>query len=562
MNTLDGSWLIAATVAVPLLLAVASAIARQPLRLLAWGPLPGLLCALAVPSGSLLELPQAVLGVALHMDALGAIFLALCAFIWAGAGLHAQSWLAGKAHVRGFCVCWQLTLAGSLGVCIAADAITFYLAFSLVSLPAYVLVIQDRQPASLRAGRIYMALAIFGETALLLGLMLVAEAADSVRLDAVREALPAARWREGALLALGAGLGLKCGLVPLHGWLPLAHSAAPAPASAVLSGAIVKAGLVGLLRFLPAEDAWPQVSQWLTVIGLATAYAAVLLGLPQRQPKAVLAYSTMSQMGLMVAVLAASLAQPPTGYAALVLLAVQHGLAKAALFLAAGLLLVTHGRWRLGLLAAAALLGGLVAGFPLSGGALAKLAAKQPLGDGVAAVLAGWSAVGTALLMLRFVYLETVRAETVQPAPVGWRMVLGFGALAAAALLAPWWLALRLASPVVGEVWQPVALWAAAWPILLAVSAAALAAWKPIGWGATLPVGDLAAWCEAAWAGRRGGAPARPASGRPRWAGPPWPTLWQSVQALAQRMADWPVMGATLALLVLAFAGALAWGRS
>ena len=97
------------------------------------------------------------------------------------------------------------------------------------------------------------------------------------------------------------------GLVPLHVWLPLAHPAAPMPASAVLSGAIIKAGVIGLIRFLPLDGSLADWSAGLTSLGLVTAFYAVAVGITQANPKTVLAYSSVSQMGFVAAVLGAGL---------------------------------------------------------------------------------------------------------------------------------------------------------------------------------------------------------------------------------------------------------------
>ena len=148
---------------------------------------------------------------------------------------------------------WLLTLTGSLGVFIAADLASFYLTFGLASLAAWGLVVHDGTPRAVDAGAIYLALAVLGEICLLLAFALLAAATpgDSLAIRDVVALLPASPWRGLTLALLIAGFGLKIGLVPLHVWLPLAHPAAPMPASAVLSGAIIKAGVIGLIRFLP-----------------------------------------------------------------------------------------------------------------------------------------------------------------------------------------------------------------------------------------------------------------------------------------------------------------------
>lgn len=480
---------------VPLLAALVSPALPRPLALLPWTPLPGLACAFLVRPGGTVELPWLLLGTTLQMDATGALFLGLCAFLWACAGLYSLGYLRGKPRARSFCVFWQLTLAGSLGVCIAGDVVGFYAFFACLSLAAYGLVIYDRSAAALGAGRVYIALAVLGETALLLGLMLGAQAAGSLRIDDVRAAVSGSSWADAAMLGLIAGLGLKAGLLPLHGWLPLAHTAAPVPASAVLSGAIVKAGIVGLLRLLPMDGSLPGWGQALVVLGLVTAYAGVLLGLAQRQPKAVLAYSTMSQMGLLVALLGAGVAGAAGVGPAAGLQALHHGLAKAGLFLSVGLL-AGGGGMRAGVLAAAALLGASMAGLPLSGGALAKLSAKAPLGAGLAADLAAAAAVGTMLLVLRFLVLAHRQAQqpaqAVSPAPHS-VMATAFALVVAAAALVPAVWSSYAGGPGLADAREGGALLAAAWPIALALALAAVA-WRWRWAVPQVPVGDVAAW--------------------------------------------------------------------
>ena len=107
-------------------------------------------------------------------------------------------------------------------------------------------------------------------------------------------------------LLLWLGLGVKAGVIGLHVWLPLAHPVAPAPASAVLSGAMIKAGLLGWLTVLPLgmESLSPAMMQFGNVVlvaGFAAAFGAALYGIWQSHPKAILAYSSISQMGMLTA---------------------------------------------------------------------------------------------------------------------------------------------------------------------------------------------------------------------------------------------------------------------
>jgi hydrogenase-4 component B len=561
MSTVD-AMLLLLTPVLPLALALGTLASGRPARLLPWAALPGLLCAIVVTPGAAVGLPPALLGAELALDALGTGFLGFSALLWLCAGVYAQDYIGGKPYERGFCLFWHLTLAGSLGVCLAADVISFYLSFAFLSLAAYVLVIHDREPASLRAGRIYIALAVFGEIALLLGLMLGVHAAGAILIEPVREAIATARWREFIVLGLLLGLGLKAGLVPLHGWLPLAHSAAPVPASAVLSGAIVKAGILGLLRFLPLDGTLTDWGVALTWLGLLTAYAGVLLGLPQVKAKAVLAYSTMSQMGLLVAVIGAGMAAAPpeATSGAATLFAMHHGLAKGGLFLCVGLLATGTPGFRRAVLVLAALLGAALAGLPLTGGALAKLAAKGPLGEGAAAVFATAAAVGTMLLMLRFLSLAVQQARQSPPAPSSARMTAAVGTVSLFALLLPWLLFPRLGGQGFAYAVQGGAVWSGLWPVVSGLMLAVVAVRLRIaaGW---IPVGDIASWIETAWtSGRPRATPSTPAAPAPAPARVRLLalSLWNRAEDLGARLSEWRVGAASL--VVLAFL--LGWALS
>ena len=227
----------------------------------------------------------------------GAMLLAAVALLWIAAGAYAVANVRGKPNAGRFAVCWLLTLIGSLGVFIAADLLTFYLVYALVSIPAFGLIVHDSCAEARRAGGVYMAFTLLGEAFLLMGFVLLAaaEPSGSLRIADVMAALPGSPWRDAALALTIAGFGLKIALVPMHGWMPLAYTAAPIPAATVLSAAAVKAGVIGLIRFLPFESAHPGWGEALAVLGLFSAFYGVAIGITQQNPKTVLAYSSISQ---------------------------------------------------------------------------------------------------------------------------------------------------------------------------------------------------------------------------------------------------------------------------
>jgi len=140
---------------------------RQRVLSLLWvAPIPALAAALFGSTQPLLW-DWAPGRVTLMLDRPGAILLGVAALLWIGSGVYAPSYLRSEPHGGRFAVCWLLTLIGNIGVFITADLASFYLAFALVSVPAYGLLVHDATPKTQRAGAIYMAFTLLGETSCL-----------------------------------------------------------------------------------------------------------------------------------------------------------------------------------------------------------------------------------------------------------------------------------------------------------------------------------------------------------------------------------------------------------
>ncbi|PWB66034.1 MAG: NADH/ubiquinone/plastoquinone (complex I) [Bradyrhizobiaceae bacterium] len=554
-----GPLLLWLTFAGPLAMIAVAPLSRRPLRLLPWAAVPGLATALLAPLDIAMEQPAVLLGLHLRLDRMAAVFLAFGSLLWVLAGAYAQSYLAGSGHARSFAVFWLLTLAGLLGVVLAADVVTLYAAFSLMSLATFGLVIHDRTASARRAGLVYIVLAVLGEITLVAALMLAASGADSLLFADVSAAVARSPWSTAILAGLLVGFGIKVGLVPLHVWLPLAHPEAPTPASAVLSGVIVKAGIIGLMRLVPADgmpDAWTEM---VVVLGVVTAYYGVLVGLTQTDAKAILAYSTLSQMGLLVAVLASGLAAKAAGTLdAVTLYASHHGLAKGALFLAIGVVAACGARWRGPVLVVTALAALAIAGLPLSGGAFAKLAIKDVAGAGATGTLVAVSAVGTALLMLRF--LQVLSRAPGKPAETAnWGLLVPWAAAAAAAFAVPVLWGPDLAGKPAAAAMSVHGLWTAAWPILFALAAAVFVLWRRWRIPLAIPRGDLVVLGETllrrigAGLGRLNARLARLFQRRRRWPAPSFDGL-DTLEAALRR---WNLAGPALVLVAALIAIAL-----
>lgn len=469
--------LLAATLVLPLAMVAACLSARFRARVisyLALAPLPAVLAAIVSPGGNLVLFPIPF-RIILALDLLGAILLGGAAVLWSAAGAYASFYMGSKPSAARFAIWWLLTLTGSLGVFVVADIASFYLVFTLVSLAAYGLITQDETPRAERAGAIYVALAIVGEACLLLAFVMLASgstAANPLIVDVVAT-IRGSPLQDGIVFFIIAGFALKMGLVPLHVWLPLAHPVAPMPASAVLSGVVVKAGVIGLIRFLPFEAGLPHWGGVLTAVGLVTTFYGVGIGVTQTRPKTILAYSTVSQMGLLAAMLGIGLANADGDAPSLVAYyAMHHTLVKGALFLAVGIVAATGGARLRPVLIVTAILALSLGGLPLTSGALAKLASRPMLGYGLAGQALTLAAAGTTLLMLHFLTVLSGEAsrDSGSRAPTG--EVIPWLVVSVLSVFLPWVHYPHVTGETVWNVLHIASVWKVAWPMGLGAVAA------------------------------------------------------------------------------------------
>jgi formate hydrogenlyase subunit 3/multisubunit Na+/H+ antiporter MnhD subunit len=466
-------------------------------------------------------------GFTLGLDPPAALLLAGAASLWIVVSV--ALWRDREPDHR-FGVCWLLTMIGNIGVFVAGDLVSFYLFYALASIPAYGLFVFSDDGERKRAGAIYMAFTILGEALLLLAfaMLLAGEPHGSARIVDAMASLKASPWRDAALGLIIAGFGMKIGMIPFNGWMPLTYNATPIPAAALLSGAGVKAGVIGLIRFLPLAVPLQSWGAALAAIGFLSAFYGAALGLTQRNPKVILAYSSISQMGVITAALGMALVSGQADASGNVAFyALNHLLVKATLFLVIGALAtrsLTSSYTSLILVAVLAL---SLAGFPLTGGALAKLALKAQFAGGSAAMLATLSSIGTALLMTHFLTcLATPVPGAAEECPAS--VTRFWHALALGAILLPW-----AFYPAGGasDAFAPGTLLDGLWPIVLGACIAL--ALRPIDrFLPHVPVGDSIVLEESAFR-------------RLLATGPFFETL-------DARLRQWPAAGVSLLLILLA----------
>ncbi|WP_127145505.1 complex I subunit 5 family protein [Pelagibacterium montanilacus] len=495
---LEGPFLPLAALIWPLVLGLLAALPRlraHVMMALPLAPIPALILALSGAVSGQTRAPDLLLGVALGLDAEGALLLGAIGALWLLAGIHALGYMKRPDRPAVFVGFWCLTLAGNLGVVLAQDVVTFYVAFAAVSLAAYFLVVHEGTDEALAAGKVYIVLAVIGEALLLAGLMVGASSADSLLIADVRAVLGADGWNGLALTAIVLAMGIKAGLVPLHIWLPLAHPAAPTPASAVLSGAIVKAGIIGLLRFVPGDA---EVMGWtLVVLGLFGAYGGVIVGLGQKRIKAVLAYSTVSQMGVVIALCGAGVVtgQTALAYSAAALYCAHHALAKGALFLAVGVAHGSSARLIPFVVIATGVVAASVAGAPLAGGAIAKSVIK-PAFEGIPLLLVTLSAIGTTALLARFIVMLGRSHSAMSNAEPGLAMAGAWLAASVGALVLPWLVGGAFMANEASYYLAPGALWSSLWPVGVGLAGFALVL-KFVRLRIWFAEGDIAPWVVA-----------------------------------------------------------------
>ncbi len=287
---------------------------------------------------------QAPLGITLAADGLALSFLAMTLLVMAAVVALGRAEFTRPRPRAGF---WPLALllwAALNTSYVSRDLFNLYVGLELLTLAAVALVALGGSAATLAAAMRYLLFALTGSLLYLLGVVLVYGAHGALDLDLIA----AGETQPTDALALGlmtAGLAAKTALFPLHAWLPPAHAGAPAPASAMLSALVPKASFVILIRLW--FEAMPDVAGQgalvvLAALGAAAVIHGSLMALRQDRLKLIVAYSTVAQIGYLFLVFhlaggTASAAPWSAGaWTGAMFQALSHGLAKAAMFLCAG----------------------------------------------------------------------------------------------------------------------------------------------------------------------------------------------------------------------------------
>ena len=278
------------------------------------------------------------LGLSFRVDPVAFLMAAIIALVWLAVAVYSLAYMVREHHKKRYYPFLTLILGGSLGVVLAGDLFTFFVFFEFMSLASYVLIIQEQTPEAMKAGYKYLIMTICGSLLLFFGIISVFELAGTLTLGTGGIIGAPSNLALGAFIAFVLGFGIKAGIFPLHVWLPDAHPVAPSPASALLSGLLLKVGAYGFLRIvynvygieLLRRTHWLEPVVYMAVISILLGSCVAIL---QDDLKRRLAYSSVGQMGYIMLGIAVLSERALFGA---IFHIFSHAFMKAALFLVAG----------------------------------------------------------------------------------------------------------------------------------------------------------------------------------------------------------------------------------
>ncbi|MBW8459109.1 MAG: hydrogenase 4 subunit B [Thiobacillus sp.] len=292
----------------------------------------------------------------LRLDALSAFFMVLLGGAAFGITVYASGYFKSMAAgpLALLALWYHLFLGGMVTVLLANDAYAFMVAWEVMALSSYFLVTTDHKvPEIRRAGFLYLLIAHVGAISLLLTFGVLQGGQGDYTFDTMRMAEMTPFWASAAYLLALFGFGAKAGMVPLHVWLPEAHPAAPSPVSALMSGVMLKTAIYGLLR-VTFDLLNIQIGWWGTLalaLGLITALYGVIFAAVQSDMKRLLAWSSIENIGILLAAFGLTLIFYTDGKGALAALtltallyhALNHAFFKGLLFVGTGSVLHATG---------------------------------------------------------------------------------------------------------------------------------------------------------------------------------------------------------------------------
>ncbi len=291
--------------------------------------------------------------IVLKPDLAGLLFAVLALVVFGCAFVFSYEYMKHEKKEGRYLGFLMIALGVYLFLCCAGNLVTFYLFFEMLTVTTFPLVLHNESHGAVLAGLKYLLYSLCGAYAALFGIYFVAHYAETLMFGQKGMISPDVFVQNSGLLLAVAfvmvlGFGVKAGMFPMHAWLTSAHPAAPAPASAVLSAVIVKAGVLGIFRVVYDVFGWEilqgtWVQNVLLCMSILTVFMGSMLAYGEPVLKKRLAYSTISQVSYILFGLFLMNQTAGTGSFLHVL---AHGFVKAVLFLCAGAIIFRTGKTR------------------------------------------------------------------------------------------------------------------------------------------------------------------------------------------------------------------------
>jgi len=247
----------------------------------------------------------------LRLNMLSWFFAVTVAGVGALSIIFSLSYIRGKERTDFYYLMMMLVNAGMLGIVLSGDLVSFYIFWEIMSWSAFLLISYNRGPA-LAAGMKYIIMSVIGSVGILIGMLSLYTTCGTLQINEIATHLTTASpgYLVGILIAFSIGFGIKSAMVPLHTWLPDAHSEAPSPFSSVLSGILIKMGtygfllvmyvLVGSKLFLGLGSGFFGFHYILCFLGAITAVIPTFIALLQNDAKRLLAWHSIGQIGYII----------------------------------------------------------------------------------------------------------------------------------------------------------------------------------------------------------------------------------------------------------------------
>jgi formate hydrogenlyase subunit 3/multisubunit Na+/H+ antiporter MnhD subunit len=298
------------------------------------------------------------LGLSLKIDMLSYVVLLLSAYIWFFVMIYAHEYMSREKKITRFFFFLGITYSSVIGAIISGDLLMMFIFFEIMTVSSYILVIHGQNEESYKAGYNYIIMGLIGGflifTAIILLYFNIGDLRFTSAIAKLQDLGNLKYWIMGLLVF---GFGIKAGMAPVHVWLPRAHPVAPSPASALLSGVMIKIGAFGIIRVASSyyfpdpntvlgidDPLWSAASNIGAIIiwtGIITMAIGVFLALQQANIKKMLAYHSISQMGYIITGIGVALYlgyEGAMGFTGAMYHIINHALFKSLLFMVAGVI--------------------------------------------------------------------------------------------------------------------------------------------------------------------------------------------------------------------------------